>query len=632
VWILLARHAESQGARAGMKPYATILWGGLALAAGCAGPSVRSQSPEELGAVAADARLLGEYCVPHQMHALTVEAVALVTGLPGTGGDPPASPQRARLLEEMKTRGVKDPNRVLASPDTSLVLVRGYLRPGIQKGDTFDVEIRTPGQTETTSLSGGWLMETRLQELAVLDNQVREGSVKALARGPLLVDPANSRSGDEVSRNRARILGGGVSMISRPVALVVKPDYKSVHYSSQIAVAINKRFSIFEQGIKTGVANAKDDQFIELVVHPRYKDNLERYLRVVRALPLRESTSERVSRIALLERQLLDPVTSATAAIRLEALGREGIESLKKGLAATDQEVRFYAAEALAYLDESAAAEPLAQAARQEPAFRVFALAALGAMDDVAAYDQLRTLLDVNSAETRYGAFRALWAMNANDPLVKGEAFDGRFSYHVLDTSGPALIHATRSYRPELVLFGADQRFKTPLILEAGPHIQITTHEGDEVTVSRFAVGEPDQKRVVNPSVDAVIRAVVDLGGTYPDVVQLLQQAKDSNALDSRFEVDALPEAGRMYHRQIADESGEALPEDDSEEVSNADDATEDGIVPETALPDLYSRKSVDDDDGEAGIEQAEDGVADGNQQSRPMRSFFARIRGQGDD
>ena len=40
------------------------------------------------------------------------------------------------------------------------------------------------------------------------------------------------------------------------------------------------------------------------------------------------------------------------------------------------QGVEPYAAEALAYLDESQAAAPLAQAARDEPAFRAYALAA----------------------------------------------------------------------------------------------------------------------------------------------------------------------------------------------------------------------------------------------------------------
>ena len=86
--------------------------------------------------------------------------------------------------------------------------------------------------------------------------------------------------------------------------------------------------------------------------------------------------------------------------------------------ATTGFDMKFYAAEALAYLDDTAAAGVLAEVARNEPAFRVNALAALSAMDDASAYEGLRSLLEVKSAETRYGAFRALWAMNQHDALL----------------------------------------------------------------------------------------------------------------------------------------------------------------------------------------------------------------------
>ena len=72
-------------------------------------------------------------------------------------------------------------------------------------------------------------------------------------------------------------------------------------------------------------------------------------------------------------------------------------------------------------------------------------------MQDFAAYEQLRELLSAPSAETRYGAFRALWAMNDNDPLVKGEVLGGQFHYHVLDVAGPPMIHVTRNRLAEIV-------------------------------------------------------------------------------------------------------------------------------------------------------------------------------------
>ncbi|MHB1034646.1 MAG: flagellar basal body P-ring protein FlgI [Pirellulales bacterium] len=533
----------------------TILAGGLALLGGCSlnNAAVRSQSPEDADAAGSKTRLVGDVAVPDGMSPMRVESVALVTGLLDTGSDPAPSPQRAVLLGELQKRGVQNPNQLLASPTTALVLVQGFLRPGIQKGDRFDVELRIPERDETSSLRGGWLMETRLRVFAVgeLDGRIHDGKPLALAEGPILVDPSADEK-DRVALCRGRVLGGGVALDSRPLRLILKPDQQSVFVSAQIGTALDKRFNTFSRGLKRGVATPKTDRYVDLVVHPRYKDNIERYMLVVAAVPLRETAPERASRLAVLERQLFDPLTSASAALRLEAIGKEGIDTLRKGLQATDPEVRFYSAEALAYLDDVEAAKPLAESAQKEPAFRAFALAALSAMDDkgrVAAYEALRNLLDVQSAETRYGAFRALWAMNSSDRLIRGETLKDQFSYHLLKTSGPPMIHVTRSYRPEIVLFGADQRFRTPLALQAGNHIAVNGTSGDTVTVSKFVPGEPDQKRQISTKVDDVIRTIVELGGTYPDVVQVLQQAKTTQSLASRFEVDAVPQVGRTYAR-----------------------------------------------------------------------------------
>ncbi len=53
-----------------------------------------------------------------------------------------------------------------------------------------------------------------------------------------------------------------------------------------------------------------------------------------------------------------------------------------------------------------------------------------------------------------------------------------------------------------------------------------------------------------------MIRAIVELGGTYPDVVQAIQEAKANGCLEGRFEIDALPEEGRSYEATL-DEDGE---------------------------------------------------------------------------
>lgn len=505
---------------------------------------------------ASKVKLVGELAAAYGLHTVEIDSIGLVTGLDGTGSDPPPSPERVALLADMQARGVAQPNQVLASPDTSLVMVRGFLRPGIQPGDRFDLEVRVPSRSETTSLAGGWLMESRLKEMALIGSRLHDGHVLALGQGAVLVEVASDdKDKNGVMQGRGRILGGGVALKARPLGLVLKPDRQSVANSDLIGKAINQRFHTFTKGVKEGVAKPKTDDYIEIVVHPRYKDNIPRYLQVLRSVPLRETPIEQMARLNLLERQLLDPVTASTAALRLEAVGKRGVDALVKGTASDDLEVRFYAAEALAYLDDKRAVEPLTIAARDESAFRVFALTALSAMDDLAAYEALRSLLDVQSVETRYGAFRSLWAMNSQDSLVRGEYLGSQFSYHVLDTTGPPLVHVTRSYRPEIVVFGADQRFQTPLLLEAGKQIMITSRDTGEVVVSRFAVGKEDEKRVVSNRVDDVIRAVVEVGGTYPDVVNCLQKAVESRALTSRFAVDAVPQAGRTYDRVYEDEA-----------------------------------------------------------------------------
>jgi len=87
-------------------------------------------------------------------------------------------------------------------------------------------------------------------------------------------------------------------------------------------------------------------------------------------------------------------------------------------------------------------------------------------------------------------------------------------------------------------------------VLDAGPRILVNGLNGKEITISRFSPGDPTEQRLVSTNVNDVIRAVVDLGGDYPDVVQMLQQAKNIGALPSRFRVNALPEPGRSIDRE----------------------------------------------------------------------------------
>ncbi len=535
------------------------------LAAGCAGPAIRSQSPEveALINLEADTKLVGDYATPWGTAPQRIERAALITGLPGTGSDPPPGLQRQSLMADMQSRGVVEPNKLLSSPSTALVWVHGYLPPGVQKGDRFDIHVEVPPDNDTSSIANGWLMETRLAEMAVLGNRVRDGHVLGIAEGPLLVDPVAMGTLDSKAKLRARVPGGGVSLTSRSIGLILAPEHRSVALSKRLGDSINKRFHAVIKGSKRGVATPKTDRFVELEVPPVYKQNLGRYIRVVRAVAVVEPPAGRHARLELLDRQLADPVTAPSAALRLEAIGKEAIPTLRKGLESKDAEVRFAAAEALAYLGESVAASHLAEAAGSLRSARPAAIAALGVLDDANGIDALQGLLSSVSAETRYGAFYALWQMDSSAPLIRGEKLGDACSLHVLDVEGPPLVHITRSRRPELVLFGVEHPLTDGLRAEAGPSIVVVVESG-RANVNCFVAGQPDQKLDVPARVDAVVRAIVQLGGTYPDAVQFLQQASSSRHLDSRLAFDALPSAddGRMSLHEEALQRGRDVPDD----------------------------------------------------------------------
>jgi flagellar basal body P-ring protein FlgI len=554
--------------------------GGLSAIAGCSTPLTRGQSPEPEAETGPE--LVGDSTRPWGLNWVRIESVALVTNLPNTGSDPPPGEARSRLVAEMMSHEVRQADKILASPTTSLVLCTGYLPPGVQKGDLFDVEVKTPSRSETSSLRGGWLLQTRMRQMQVLGGTVHSGSVDGLAQGDLLVDAVFNGSDDKVLETRARILGGGVSAISRPLGLMIARDGASIRMATMIGAAVNSRFYTFDAGVKKGVAVPKRDNYIDLAVSPRYKHNLARYLRVVRNIAVRENPVDRIERMQLLEKKLLEPATSGLASLQLEAIGPESVATLKTGLTSSDPEVRFYAAEALAYLDQAEAAAPLGQAARDESAFRWHALTALASMTHASALDALNELLHAPSVETRYGAFRAIRTRNAADPATKGELLDKKFRYHVVPTTGEPLVHVARSRNPELVIFGHEQRLKNPQFLFAGRQIMVTTLENGELKVGRFEAGQDTRYETCPSDLDSLVRTIVRLGGGYSEVVMCLQEAKKAGCLEARLAVEALPRPNRKFYRDDdplpeapADEPGKSGSEADSSAGASSDPPVE---------------------------------------------------------
>jgi hypothetical protein len=116
------------------------------------------------------------------------------------------------------------------------------------------------------------------------------------------------------------------------------------------------------------------------------------------------------------------------------------------------------------------------------------------------------------------------------------------------------MVHVARRHRPEIVLFGREQRFHTPLALEVGSDIVVRSTGGAEIEVSKLFIdrsfeGSPvrEEKLVVSNRVLDVIQAMTKLGAKYPHVVRLLAAAKRQGVLASRLEFGALPKGNRTH-------------------------------------------------------------------------------------
>lgn len=552
--------------------------------------NMRSQSPDEEDdhseldkfETKVETPFVGDYTQITGKNLIALQGVGLVTGLKGTGGNPPPSVHREALLRDMRRRNVKNPNMILRSPSTALVIVKAYLPPLIRKGESFDVEVYLPGNSDATSLEGGWLMESYLAEQAMIQGRgLLKGHILAKAKGPILIPPMGDD--DQVANGmlrRGRILAGGLSTADdRDLALYLRNDFKSIRNAQRIANKIGARFHHFDKfGIEEPLAEAKTDKKVVLKLKPRYKHNDSRYLQVVRNIAFRETDVAQRVRMQKLSEEIMIPEKAERASIQLEAIGKKSIPILKMALKSPLLEVRFHAAVGLAYLGDGSGLKHLADAAREEPAFRVYALAAMSAIDEPEAHLYLRDLMCMTSAETRYGAFRALWTLDKNDPFIRGENMKGQFLLHVLETeleqgvshdpnqdktdssrNGGPMIHITHRKHPEVVLFGSRQEFRVPMAVRAGDVLVTGAAGSEDIIVSKYEVGQPDQRKKVSRNIAVVIRTAVDMGASYPDIAAMILQANRQGNIEGQVEVDALPEGGRMYYRPEADDSLLAL-------------------------------------------------------------------------
>lgn len=379
-----------------------------------------------------------------------------------------------------------------------------------------------------------------------------KGHKYATASGPILVSVGRDDKEDSIAAilRRGKVLAGGTSLKERDMSVLLRYKFQNIRNAKIVSDKIGERFYGYNKsGARVPLAEAKTDRLVHLKLHKNYKDNYSRYTQVIRSIAYHESDIGHHVRMNKLEEELHQPETSERAAIALEAVGDEAIPVLLSGLKSENMEVQVHSALALAYMNREEGVSILAEVAKNEPAFRIYAMAGMAAAKGAESYFQLKELLNEESAETKYGAFQALTTMNENEPFVRGLNMDDKFKLHILDTEGSPMIHLTNYKKAEVVLFGLNQKFKSPMVLQAGNHIQVTCQPGSqEVVVSRYQPGKEQMREVVSLNVAEVIKTVTDMGASYPDVAKMLFQASIQESLVSRLEIDALPKQVAFMH------------------------------------------------------------------------------------
>jgi flagellar basal body P-ring protein FlgI len=569
------------------------LWvaGAVLLAvAGCARQNLRLQAEDDPEPMTYSVETIKQWAAFDGVDPLRVFGVGLVTGLANTGGETPAGDERKLLEKDLQQNGVTNAREALSRPDTSMVLLSALIPPGAQKGDPIDVEVTLPEGSKTTSLQGGYLEHCFLRNFAALNEIAPNlshgsgssvpGHIWAEAEGKLVVGLSD---GEESARaRRAQLWGGGKCKASRPLYLFMNEQRRQAANANLIAEKINETFRGSLGGaLGDKIADAKNGNVVVLKVPPQYRLNLQHYAQVVGLIPLRTketSASKQAdngrSYSQRLKDELLDPAHAVTAALRLEALGEAGKPALKAGLRSDSALVRFCCAESMAYHGDPTAAAELAKLV-DEPALRAFCLTALASLDESASYQALTDLLNSPVPETRYGAFRALRALNDRDDAVQGEQLADSFWLHKAAPGTRGLVHLSGTRRAEIVLFGDEPCLRPPLRLSAG-EINITAEEGDtQCTVSRFSPRTHEKRHGYSSlKVEDVIRKVAELGGEYATVTELLLQARRCDCVTCQVEVDALPQATSAYalrragQRAKARADGSAVETDDEEVLS----------------------------------------------------------------
>lgn len=574
------------------------------LATGCVDPVKRQMIVEENEKVRdLNVPLVGDIVDVGNGGPMQVDGVGLVRGLAGTGHCPAGfyrTEMEQYLLKHMGNRGGEiahlEPKvrvrQLLDDPDNALVIVTGYIPSGCQKGDRFDVSIKLPDGSKTTSLAGGYLelcmlhdyqTEANLSNSAKYQNSNRfvKGHILSHAKGPLVVGFGANTDVHELKH--AKVWLGGAARIDRPYTFSMKKDTRTLQAANKVAERISFMYEedpkararraeyterenqILQMGnlaqqlnarSEAGsekIAKASKDSVIFVRIPFGYRFDHQRFVDVAGRTPVHPNDPDLPRYQKRLAKMLLDPRDTRRAALHLEALGRDMVPTLKTGLDSDHPFVRFCSAEALAYLGSTAGVEALGKLAQQHPILATHCTTALANLGENVCRDRLADMLAGDEPALRCAAFHALTSLDERDSRLGGFEFkEGHWLYRVPHAPSRMIYYST-SKRPQIVLFG------NKITLQAGTRVMIPkdfTVTPDEKTggfLVKRITARGETQRPTSSNLGEILSHLAELGATYPEMVDFLRRVQEYQKVNCpivawttpEVTTEALVEAGR---------------------------------------------------------------------------------------
>jgi len=512
------------------------------LIGGCGTPAPPQQQPKSIGEKPPGATI-GSLAEVSLSDAIPLEGYALVVGLNGTGSAQCPPDIRTYLTQHFLKQlpEQKDVEKLIDSPDTAVVLLQGIIPKGASKDQRFDLMVFALPGTQTTSLEGGWLYAADLYEAGRFGT-----AVKALAKaeGPIFI---NKITPSEPNKRAGYVLGGGRVLDEYNIALVLRqPDYK---VASFIRNHLNERFG-------NDVARALSPSLIELQTPPKYKNQKERFVSIVKATYLTQTEEVTNERIKTFIRELAFSKDKDAAEVALETIGKGSLDKLAVLLKSSDEQVRLRAARCMLNLGSDRGLDTLRQIALDENSlYRLQALEAIttaARRNDAAAIS--RRLLRDSDLDIRLAAYESLRKLD--DIAITQTPIGHSFLLEQITQAKYKEIFVARSGPPRIVLFGELYCRDNIFLQSADGDVTIDSPAGqDYVSIMRTHPKQPNVLTLKSSfKLADIIRTLCEepakettdeprgLNVPYHDMVAILKQMVEKGLVQAEFRVGPLPE------------------------------------------------------------------------------------------